>query len=215
MRPISFERAGLPACSALILTLLCSQAVTARSSDGGLSSANADNSLSSITIRGASPYNMIQGEIDLLTRNDQSRKQYLLTDIRVPIPSPALGIGSLADARKAQFTLSFSRTGEPASYADCSLELRNAGYRSVSYSSGLKSTGDVTLIRWGVCDDPHSPGHDSIFPGAQAGDLIVLKGPQGQTLWQSTIPAGTPGPARKRNTVLQMLEGMPYRVFWY
>jgi hypothetical protein len=158
-----------------------------------------------------------QGQIAIVKQTfaDQTSKKYFLTDISVPIPSPSFGIQTVMDAYQANLVASFTRAGSVSSYAECSLEPRAVQVRSISFSVGLKSTGDGTLIRWGVCKDSSILGYNSIFPDIQAGALVVIKAKNIQLSNPYTLPlasVATPANAARQNAILLLLNNKGFKV---
>jgi hypothetical protein len=173
------------------------------------------NSYSNLSIVGQLD-NKIRGQLAIInqTYSDASTKRYLLADISVPVaPTNPLNIQTALTAR---LTISFTHPGGAAPYVECTLEPRTIRPNVVSFSFGLKSTGSDALIRWGVCDDPALPGHDSQFPLLQPGDTFTLKALNGPTIGQYTVPPApantSPATAAKQYAVVSLLEGPAYRV---
>ena len=174
------------------------------------------NSFTYLPLKGA-PGMVAQGQLALIAQTyaDQSSKKYLLTDVNVQVPNSAIGIGNVLDAPQAPLTASFSRSGAVVPYAECVLEPRAVTTRSVSFSVGLKSAGDAALIRWGICKDPSVPGYNSIFPDVRAGDSVMLRAKNGQTIGQYNVPAASvPSTANsaRQSAVLNLLSGRSFKV---
>jgi hypothetical protein len=173
------------------------------------------NSYSSLGITGAVDPK-IKGQLVYIQQNysDASRKKYLFVDLSVAYPNPALGVSSTTAGK---FSALLFHPGTTTPYAQCSLEARVVSGKLASFSLGLKSTGSDALIRWGVCDDPNLPGHDSLFPALQTGDRMQIIAPNGSTeVGQYLIPKAptntTPSTASKNYAVLAILEGKSYKV---
>jgi hypothetical protein len=201
---------------ALVLSLMCGAATAAAANK------LVNTGLKLAPIRGTATHADIRGELALITRtySDKSKQRYLWAEIKVPVPYPDLEITSEADARKAQWVLSYSRANQASPYAQCTLPFRRFGdaeRSSAAYALGLKSTGPDTLIRWGVCDQPGVRGYDSTFPQARPGDTVTLRKTGGPIIWTFKIPAGettanTGVHATKVRSLVGAMEGGSFKV---
>jgi hypothetical protein len=156
----------------------------------------------------------------LLTQrySNQAQQRYLLVDATVRLPAPALGIASKAAAQAARLTLRYFHFGASEAYAECTLEPRQVAGSSATYSLGLKANAVNTLLRWGRCDNPRSPGFDSVFPLVVAGDMARLEGPSGKAIaeFEPPIAADLPMPTRlkkqPRPSLARLMEGGAYKI---
>ncbi|MBS1214765.1 MAG: hypothetical protein H6R26_3382 [Proteobacteria bacterium] len=159
------------------------------------------NVVSTRKFTGASGYK-INGKSELVNQvySDETQRKYLLTDIKVRLPNARLGLKTKADAANAKFMLRYAHDGEASPYAECTLDLRKASKRQAIYSLGMKNTSVDTLVRWGSCDNPQSPGFDQTFPFSQLRDTVTLVDAKGNTLAQFAPPVSldVPVPGKKK-----------------
>ncbi len=173
------------------------------------------NSYSSLPITGAND-KRIRGQITSIvqTFSDSSRKSYALIDVSIPLPNASLGITSTLMVSQVKLLASISRQGQ--AYLDCTLDSRLVKASSVSFTLGLKAINDLTLVRWGVCDDPGQPGYESIFPALQSGDVVQLSKQGGAVIGTFIVPAApnktSPSTASKNQAVVKLLGSNTYKV---
>lgn len=150
--------------------------------------------------------------------SNNAQQRYLLVDASVRLPAPALGIADRTQAQTARPVLRFFHAGQTQAYAECVLEPRRPSRKQAIYSLGLKANSVHTLLRWGRCDDPKSPGFDSIFPLVTSGDAAQLVGTDGTVVatFVPPIAQDIPMPTQPRRkpqpAVAKLLDGGFYRV---
>lgn len=146
---------------------------------------------------------------------DDSIKRYIYVDIAIRLPDVLRGI-AVDTAARERLTLTLTRADSATPYAECKLDARRTSKKIAHYALGLKSTGDVALMRWGICDDPALPGHDSIFPDLQPGDKLTLKAPNDVKISQYVFPAAPTNTARatvaKSRPFVAAMESRAYRI---
>jgi hypothetical protein len=151
--------------------------------------------------------------------SDNSQSTYLLTDITLRIPSAHLGIQNQDDAKRAKFVISYTHPKEKTPYADCTLEARWMDETKVIYSYGLKDTGREPLMRWGNCDNPQSPGYDSVVPATKGRDKAALKDANGQIIARFTPVSARQSLSIPKNAkpkakpaIAELMESAPYQI---
>jgi hypothetical protein len=175
------------------------------------------NDIRSQTVTGA---DRTRVKAQLLTQrySNKAQQRYLLVDATVRLPARSLGITGKADARNASLVLRYFRFGATEAYAECTLEPRQVSGSLATYSLGLKANAVNTLLRWGVCDDPQSPGFDSVFPLAIEGDTARLEVPGGAVIAQFApmiaYELAMPSKLKKQPqpAVAKLLEGGSYKI---
>ena len=108
-----------------------------------------------------------QGKVELETK---PHKQRFVAQVKLPIPSAALGIDDLAAAADASVTLSLSRGG--VEYANCDLDFDNPkgkrAIRRVEYQVDILSRrGGAANQRVGAC---FNASNNPVLPLIEAGD---------------------------------------------
>jgi hypothetical protein len=160
----------------------------------------------------------IKAEVANQIYSNNARQQYLLIDAAVKLPAPALGIASKQEAQDARLVLSFFHEGQATAYAECELAPRLVKRRKAAYSLGIKNNAAHVLLRWGHCDDPRSPGFDSVFPVAVGSDKASLALPDGTVVAEFAPPIVVDAQESDRPRKLRQpatarrLEGNAYKI---
>lgn len=150
--------------------------------------------------------------------SNEAQQKYLLLDIKTPLPNPRIGLPDKATAATRSLRVSFFRDGAASAYAECSTEPRSLSSGKAIYSLGLKWNAAHTLMRWGRCDDPATPGADSLFPVPISGDTAVVTGPDGTVLARFSPPpardVAKPAKSKRkpRPAIAKLMEGGGYQI---
>ncbi len=169
------------------------------------------------TVAGANKTKVVATLVNQAYSNG-ARQKYLLVDVKVRIPNPAIGLADKAAAQSSRVLLRFLHDGEASAYAECQTELRGLASGTATYSLGLKWNAAHTLMRWGRCDNPHSPGADSLFPSLPLGDTALVVGPNEAILARFSPPIARnlamPAKNKKkpRPATARLLEGGSYKI---
>jgi hypothetical protein len=160
----------------------------------------------------------IKAELVNQRYENKARQRYLWVETALPLPAPGLGIASKAEAQAARLTLRLSHTSvADGAYAECTLEPTKVSARRATYSLGIKANAVAIMLRWGLCDDPQTPGFDSMFPMVAGGDSARLLAPNGAIIAEFAPPIAVDPPMpyqikkQKAPATARLMEGGSYK----
>lgn len=107
------------------------------------------------------------GKIEFETKTNSTKFE---SEVKIRVPSTAIGIVDSASARAASVSLSLLRGG--VEYASCDLDVKKAYTTRAEYKSEVASyRGAAPVARYGDCVDANGA---IVVPSVQAGDTVEI-----------------------------------------
>lgn len=124
---------------------------------------------------------LASGEVKL---EQKTSKSEFSAEVKLPVPSMALGVATVTDASDATLTL-YLTDSQGLDYAECSLDLkqikntkktrRSAASSVAEYKVEIKNRNGFLQGQYGVCDvDLNTAGIQSGIPLIQVGDSVEV-----------------------------------------